>query len=438
MKSMRILAVAVISSAGSSAFAQGVPANVSVLDRGRPEYDPIGAQIGGFRLLPKVDLTAEYQDNLFADQNGKVGDSVFTVRPSARLRSQWSRHSLNLDSYYLHNFHGKNSSEDVDEYGGRADLGLDILRGTTLRLFAGADRLAEDRSDINSIDAARSPVEYDTTTAGGVFKQEFNYIGVELDASITKVNYHDAVSRTAATIIGQDYRDVTLKRGSVTVSYEFRGGLSLLGRVGIDRLNYRLDPPDLDPLDNEPLNVDRDSDGLTLEGGLRLDLSNLIFGDIRVGYLRRKYDQTRGLDGLPVPNQSIQEASGLSVSANVLWNITPLTSIRFNASRAIEETSSTVTAGNTRTQGRIEVDHELLRQLVLSGAVRVARITPIKPDDPAIILNSGTELDVQTGATYYINRRLRLNGKLRHSQRTGAGGSSYKANSASATLTVSL
>jgi hypothetical protein len=428
MKSMRILAGVIALSAGSSALAQGVPANVSVADRSRPDYDPIGGRIGSFRLLPKVDLTAQYDDNVFADENGKVGDYIFVVRPELRVQSLWARHSLNLRSYYMHDFHGKSGSEDISEYGGRADLGLDILRNTGLRLFASADRLAEDRTDVNNIATARSPIKYDVLTTGATFTQDFNYIGVEVDGSITKANFHDAIAFDDS-IIGQDYRDATFKRGGVTLTYEFRGGLSLLGRVGIDRLNYRLDPPDVRP--NEPINVDRDSDGLTIEGGLRLDLSNLIFGDIRVGYLRRKYDQ-------PLSGARFLSASGLSISADVLWNITPLTSIRFNASRAIEETSSTVTAGNTRTQGRISIDHELLRQLVLNGAVRVAKIKPIKSDDPTIILNTGTELDLQAGATYYINRNLRLKGTLRRSQRTGSGGSSYKANTASATLTVAM
>src|SRR5437868_6332947 len=61
------LAASLIAFAPFQAFAQDANnQNVSVRDRPRPEYDPLGARVGGFDLNAQLDAGVTYTDNLFA------------------------------------------------------------------------------------------------------------------------------------------------------------------------------------------------------------------------------------------------------------------------------------------------------------------------------------------------------------------------------------
>ncbi len=43
--------------------------NISVTDRARPEYNAIGIPAGGFTILPNVDISPGFTDNVYSRQN---------------------------------------------------------------------------------------------------------------------------------------------------------------------------------------------------------------------------------------------------------------------------------------------------------------------------------------------------------------------------------
>src|SRR5271163_1858458 len=66
----------------------------SVLDRPRPEYDPLGLRLGSFFLYPKLELGELYSDNVFATQSNKKTDFITVVSPTLDLRSNWSQNAF--------------------------------------------------------------------------------------------------------------------------------------------------------------------------------------------------------------------------------------------------------------------------------------------------------------------------------------------------------
>jgi hypothetical protein len=136
---------------------------------------------------------------------------------------------------------------------------------------------------------------------------------------------------------------------------------------------------------------------------MKVDLTGLLYGEARVGYMKRDYS-----------DPGYRDTSGLSFGVDLLWNVTPLTSIRFGADRAIEESSSTIAAGNRRTQFDLSLDHELLRNLILGGAVGYARIEPLGP-----IPSSSAYLG-RLDARYLVSRRVSLRGGYLFTKRTSA------------------
>src|SRR4051812_45749542 len=55
--------------------------NVSVRERGRPGYEAIGIHAGGFYMFPRLTADGQYNDNIFASENVKVGDTIFHLVP---------------------------------------------------------------------------------------------------------------------------------------------------------------------------------------------------------------------------------------------------------------------------------------------------------------------------------------------------------------------
>src|SRR6266699_1072721 len=48
----------------------------SVVERPRPEYDPLGIRFGSFFLYPRAELDEVYNDNVFATKTGTKSDFI--------------------------------------------------------------------------------------------------------------------------------------------------------------------------------------------------------------------------------------------------------------------------------------------------------------------------------------------------------------------------
>lgn len=384
-----LLSLASLLAPVASACAQSGTTSPSVApprpsERQTKDFDPVGGRIGSFFLYPTIETRIEYDDNILALPDEGAGDVELTLRGALALESRWERHSLQLDGYVEQNFHGKFSTEDVMEGGGRVRGTLDIDRDTSARLVASLDALAEDRANITSTSQARRPTRF--RRADTLISVARNVGRVELigDAQMVMLDFDDAEAANGS-LVEQDFRDSVYLRGSLTTLVELSPRISGLVRGQVDRLTYSGNPSIPDPFD-------RDTTGYAIEAGAKLELSNLVFGEIRAGVLHRKVDDpgTRGL-------------TGVSFGANLTWNPTPLTSVRFFADRQVEEGGSQLVSGNIRSSVRAEAEHELLRNLILEARGSFARIETIGQ-----INVDAQEYNLMAGATYKLDRNIRV------------------------------
>lgn len=384
----------------SIACAQDATPRIGVADRDRPLYDPLGLHVGSLLLYPSVKGLAEYDDNVLASSTGARGDRIFTVEPGLRAKTDFNRHQLDVRSYYRHSFHGKLKTEDVEEYGALGRGVVDVTRRTRIRLSAGFEHEAEDRSSLASFSGSRRPVQFDRLTGGAGLEQEFGNLVMMGRGDIRKLTYKDAIDGLGNPL-DMSFRDLTIKSGTGQAAYRLRSGLSLLLRGTLEERSYKLRPGDIgfDPITN----TDRSSKGARIEAGVGLELTNLIYGTLRVGYLKQNYRDPK-----------LRDVSGLSYAADIRWNITPLTTIGLTGERSVDETSSQLTAGNLRTEAKFTVDHELLRNLILSAAVRAAKIKPAGPTAKS------SEFEGQFSAKYMMRRSLWLEAGYRYDKRSSS------------------
>lgn len=400
------LAVLALALAGA-ARAQAQDANeiVSVTEREKLQQADLGIHVGSFLLLPSVDLSLSHSDNVYAVDTGKRGDFFADTRADISLTSQFSRHALNATAYYDRNTYFKLTTETTSQYGAAVDGRYDIGGDGSFSVAGGYDRVAESRTSLDSFTQATKPVLYDMVHGDASFTDKFGPLTAILGLRVRHYNYHDAIF--GALRVDQSFRDFTIGAGTLDLAYDLHGLTNFVVHGEIERRRYDTRFGDTDF--NLATMTDRSANGTRIEAGLQHEVTSLMQATVRLGWMHYSY-----------PDPRLHAFSAFSYHADLIWNITPLTTIQGSADRRVDETVSATFAGNLRDEFRLDVRHELLRNLVLLADTRYAVIRPTSVDAQAAIgqtLARSHEFAISGGAHYYIGRYVRLEANFLHTQR---------------------
>lgn len=390
---------------------EGVPGAITkerdtVTSRPRPDYDPVGVRLGSFDLLPQLDVTGQYDDNIFAASTGKKDDFIGLVSPSVRLNSDWSNHALNFSSGATIGRYKTFTGENFEDYFFSGAGRVDVLRSTNVYGSAGYAMNHEGRGDPDNVGGVEQTTYTVIDPKGGIF-HSFGRLSVRADGLFTMYNYEN-VAAAGGGIINNDDRDRDELKGIGTVAYEISPRVSTFLRGSYNTVNYDSGVDDAGFI--------RDNDGYEFVAGAGLDITGLVFGNIFAGYISQSYDDPR-----------FPTVSGVGFGADVTWNVTPLTTIKALIERTVRQTTSTTGgAGILQSQFGGSVDHELLRNLILSASGRLTldSFEGIDRDDNFYSLGAS--------ARYLINRYFRVSMGYNFRRRVSdglAGGSGYSSNS---------
>jgi hypothetical protein len=322
--------------------------NVSVLERPRPEYQAQGVQVGGFTVYPKLTASGAYDDNVFADPSGgpQGGDFVFRVAPEVDFQSNWSRDSLSGYVRASQDEYAKFSTEDATQYGagvaGKLQFGNSDLTG-------GVDygHFVLPRSVSNNFGPSVHPLDYDYTAVSGQLATEFTRVRLSVRVDDETYWYHNGTTTLGAVV---DDQDQNVNELYVTGKAEFAINADTAAYVLAkgNQQAYQLNPPTV------PLT--KNSSGYEVDLGANLDLTHLLRGEVQVGYLQQDYvsPQFKTLDGL-------------SGRLELLWFPTQLTTVTAVASRSVGDALVVGASGFITSDASLRVDHELLRNLILSA-----------------------------------------------------------------------
>jgi hypothetical protein len=269
--------------------------------------------------------------------------------------------------------HDDFSNEDADTQYLRGAGRLDVGSNTAINASA---RFAHDfvaRTDPDS-PLVGTPVEYDRVDTAVGISHRFARFSARADLTHGERDYEGVTSV-------RDY-DETGVRGRVDIDVSPRIGL-LIEATGDER-SY----------DNTPT---LDSDGRSILVGATID-TDLMRGEISVGQFEREYN-----------SPAIGTVDGLAVAGRVEWYITPLTTITVDAQRnADDQISLAQGLPYVTTEVGVQVDHELLRNVILSAGIR---------SGDRDYEGSGREdeyMRYELGADYVLNRRVALRARFGH------------------------
>lgn len=346
----------------------------SVRDRARPGYDAVGIRAGSFMILPKVDVSETYNDNIYATETNTESDFITAVSPSIRIQSLWSRHALGLEAGLSKYWYGSNSTEDRLDWNVGAHGRLDVLRDTNITGDVSYQQAHEDRGSANSPTSAAEPVEYDLFSSSVGLFQRFNRVTARLTGGLDQYSYKD-VALLGGGVLDESARDRKEYVGGLRLAYDISPDTNVYAEGKLNKRSYDVSVP-----------VDRDSNGYEAVVGSEFKLSRLAQGEVYVGYQRQTYDASY-----------YSAASGLAYGANVNWFVTPLTTVRFSAASTIQESIDPAASGYWSQKVGIGLDHELLRNLILSGDVSYEN------DDFGDISRKDDVTSAVVGATYLLN-----------------------------------
>ncbi len=383
--------------------------NVSVMERDRPDYQATGLRVGGFTVLPKIEMGLDYTDNLFAVNgnsgstspypfNGPKTDIGFVVDPSIAIQSNWGRHSLTALANVREEEFADFPSENRTAYSAQTYGRIDVHGDSYLTMGIDGEHDYEDRGSTVTQEQAVTPVPYDTQGAffRGVYGED--RLQAELEGDVRNFHY-DSVNQLnlngTQSPIDEALRDFTQGQiggrvnfaltpdEAVFIKTDYSDGDYLYGAVGSPKRNY---------------------DEVRVLGGANFDITALARGEIGLGYVDRDYALA-----------SYHGIKGFAASAKIEYFPTQLLTLTLTGQRLVQDAAFSTASGYFENLVTLGADWEVKRNFILSGLVSE------EIDQFQGISRTDDLTDFKLIGHYFINRNVGLNATFVYSDRTSNG-----------------
>jgi hypothetical protein len=360
-----------------------IPRGQTIFDRPRPDYDPLGVRLDGFLLFPSFSVRQLYNSNIYATEKNVKDDFITMIEPSVDLKSDWNNHSLSFHADAAIARHWNETTENFEDFTLAGAGRLDVSRQTQIFAGLGYRLRHEERGSPDDV-GGKEPTEFSIASVGLGVQQSFNRLSFRLDGTLDRYSYTDTPAFGGGKIDQSDRdRDQLLLK--LRTAYEFAPLREIYLLTNVNQRLYR------QSRDNS--GVDRDSKGFEVAIGLKYDLTGVTFIDFFLGYSQQDYQ-----------DPSLKTAKGPSGGLKLTWNVTTLTTVSGTISREIEETTVGNSSSYFSTKAEARVDHELLRNLILTAflAYQQDSFQGIDRDDSYYRAGFGTR--------YMFNRNLSAEG----------------------------
>lgn len=403
MKRLSLTSVAACAIAASVANAQGSDyysrdKYTAVLDRGQPEFDPEPVRLGTFRVRSAAELGVSYSDNIYVISQNEESGAIGTAGLRASGDTDWSVHSLGFDVSARRAEYFDQGDESNNDLRARLRGRLDVSRAISVGGSVFVEDRVEPRTDISNNSGSDKPIGVSVQGAN----VDLNYVNDRVrwtnGLGIRNEDYENGRQIGTGLLIDQSYRDRTVMNGRTRVSYAVSPNFAVFGQATYEQRDY-------DTLQNfGGLPRSRDSKGYTVAGGVDFELSALVRGDVAVGYLKETKD-----------DDFFEDVSGLSFDGRLQWFPTQLTTLTFTGNRRVNDTGLFESPTAIESRAGVRVDHELRRNIVLSGRANYIDYEFEEIDRK----DEGTEFEVL--ATYKMSRRVHFNTFITRADRDVSG-----------------
>ena len=347
----------------------------SVLTRPRPDFDPTPISVASFNVFPTLDIGESYNNNIFAQPQLHKTDAITSVDPAVSVLSDWNRHAIALTATGDINYYAWDNHQNFNGATVQAEGRYDLAQKTWVSGAAGYQRVTELRGSPSTPASQAGPSQYDLYSARAEVNRSVGLVQGKIDYDVKNYQYAP-VDLIGGGTSDQSSRDRTQNEVIGEVSYNAVENLKPYVSMTYDWRDYTHSSA-------------RSSDGYKGDVGARMDFGGVTTAQAYVGYMQQNYY-----------NFVNGTVDSIDFGADVLWNVTPLTSIEGKANRSIEETTNGLATSYINSGGSVIVSHELMRNIVLEGSVGYYGL------DYQGITQHDDYYNVTGGVRYFVNRNL--------------------------------
>lgn len=334
------------------AFAQTIGAGTSIiidpqLDRDdvagariEPAYRPRPILVGPIFAQPSLSIVGGYDSNVFNRSEAKAA-ALATIMPSLVLDTQLPRHELKLSAAGTLRRFSRYRTENSGEYAVNADGRLDLGARQAVRISVDFAHLIEPRSSFGSVADAAEPVGYDQLSASLGATVKAGAFRLTPSLRYERLDY-TSVALSAGGKADQSFRDTRSERGGVRIDYDLSGLVSAFAEGDYEHVGS----PSAQPVQQ------RNSRNYIAMVGLRGQLSPVISGEVGIGYQARDYAQP-----------AYRDFAGVTYRADVQWYVTPLMTLRAQASRTFRNSGNRQVGGILTDTVTLSAYYDPLRNL---------------------------------------------------------------------------
>lgn len=323
------------------------PALDTVIERARPELNPIGIPAGAFTLFPTLTVGGIADSNVLRQANGE-GDAGISGAIEAALRSNWTRNSLALYGRVLGRAYAGHATEDGVDFRVGSDGELQVGDRSAIDFsLSHASALVQRGATAETLNTL-SPVRHHLTRGQLGTRLSGNHLIFELDGAASYDDYSNSESITHQPI-DQNYRDVVRYIPSATVTYLINPDFGVFVQGQAEFRRYPHPRP----------GVNRDADAPEVLIGFNYTPSPVLRTSLATGWHHENFI-----------SRNFQDISLFVAQGSITWLATELTTVHFDAERRIGNPAVVTSSLYTVNRFALRLDHELKRNFILSGTGR--------------------------------------------------------------------
>jgi hypothetical protein len=385
--------------------------NVFALDETEEsDYAAKGITAGSFKIKPTLEFATHWNDNIYNRQSQTVGAVITHVKPSVNVESNWSRHSLGLNvSSDIQNYinHSQEDRQIIDVgLNGRLDVLQDSFAYANVHYLDSPEQRGAPDSPINAL----KPTGSQTLEGEVGYDHAIYRVRLHADNNTAHIKFDDGETGLGTAILNNQNRSRLVNTSTMRVGYEITPGYEAFVKGSYNFINY--------DFKYDQRGYQRSSNGYHVTAGVALELTGKLTGDARVGYQQQFYDDTR-----------FATISGMAGGMTLKWTPTGLTTVTTDVTRTVNQTTQAGASGFFSTAFTTQVEHKLLRNLILSVNGGFTYNEYVGGNAP----NKARTEDVYSAgfnAKYLLNRYLFANAGYKYNNRQvqNVSNSNYEAN----------
>jgi hypothetical protein len=367
--------------------------NISVAERYRPEFSPVGVLEGSFVLHPSVGLGLSQTSNAEVSSTGSA-DGILTVSPGFAANSDWSRHYLGLRASSDFSRYFGSTARNANAFNLNSVGRLDIGATTVVNVEASLAHISESPETGGQSSSVSVLSHYYRNFESLRAQYQSGQASVIVAGDRTQLSY-DPIVRDDGTTTSQTDRDRTLLRGTVQLQYAFTPSFMIFDQVTYGRTDYA------SALSTGQVN--RNSNSITTQIGVSVDFASFLRGQIGIGYMWRNYDSAL-----------YTSAAGVSFNGLIQFFPNDLTTFTLQGTRELQDGVGVISNAYVDNRASLRVDREIRSNLL--GGLEV-RYSAQHYDAPGL---STDGYAVVANARYFASRQLSINSKLGYVKRSSS------------------